>query len=116
MFKINTMKKKKLITTLIKDHLIMTRLTEGLRQLGLDGDYSTYAADLVFKLMGIEETEEEEDLFVEFLDWSKEVAKVDINKFPGYLDIAAKSIYRKLKKEIQYMNEARERKKQLKNS
>ncbi len=105
------MKKKRLITTLIKDHLIMTRLTEGLQQLGLHGDYTTYAADLVFKLLGIESCEEEEELFVEFLDWSKEFAKVDLHKFPGYLDTASKTIYRKLKKEIQYMNEARERKK-----
>jgi hypothetical protein len=105
------MKKKKLITTLIKDHLIMTRLTEGLQQLGLQGDYTTHASDLVFKLLGIESCEEEEELFVEFLDWSKEVAKVDIYKFPGYLDIASKAIYRKLKTEIKYIEEAKTRKK-----
>lgn len=103
------MKKKKLIITLIKDHLINTRLVDGLASLGFHNDYTIYAGDMVFKLMGI--SSEHEDLYEEFLDWSKEVTKVDIYKFPRYLDSVAKMIYKSLKKEMKYLEDAERRKK-----
>ena len=101
------MKRKQLIITLIKDHLIVTRLVNGLNRLGLQGDYYIHASDTVFDLLGISE---EEDLYEEFLDWCNEATKLDLYKYPKYLDNAARSIYKLLKKEIKYLEEAKARK------
>ena len=102
------MKKKKLIIRLIKDHLIVTRLTEGLQHLGLQGDYSIHASDTVFQLLGIGD---EEDLYEEFLEWCKEAAKLDLYKYPKYLDNASRSIYKLLKREIGYLENVKRKKK-----
>jgi hypothetical protein len=101
------MKKKKLIIMLIKDHLIVTRLVEGLQHLGLQSDYSIHASEIVFKLMGI--SDDQEDLFEEFLEWCKEAAKLDLYKYPKYLDNASRSIYKLLKREIGYIENAKQR-------
>ena len=102
------MKRKKLIITLIKDHLIVARLVNGLHRLGLEGDYYIHASDTVFDLMGISE---EEDLYEEFLGWCNEATKLDIHKYPKYLDNASRSIYKLLKREIKYLKTAKTRKK-----
>ncbi len=105
------MKRKRLIITLIKDHLIVTRLVDGLHRLGLEGDYYIHASDTVFHLMGISE---EEDLYEEFLDWCNEAAKLDLYKYPKYLDNASVSIYKLLKREIKYLENAQVRRKKIK--
>lgn len=103
------MKKKKLIIRLIKDHLINSRLVDGLGALGLHNDFTIHASDTVFKLMGFDDKNEE--IYEQFLDWSKEVTKVDIYKFPYYLDAVANALYKLLKRERKYIEDAKKRKK-----
>ena len=100
------MKKKKLIITLIKDHLIVTRLVDGLHGLGLHGDYHIHASETIFNLMGISE---EENLYEEFLEWCNEAARLDLYKYPKYLDNASLSIYKLLKREIKYLENIKAR-------
>lgn len=101
------MKKKKLIIRLIKDHLVFTRLVNGLDRLGLESEYSQFLSDTIFQLMGVAD---EDDLFEEFLKWCENATNTDIYEYPKYLDNAASSIYKLLKKEIKYIEDAKRRK------
>ncbi len=102
------MRKRKVILRLIKDHIVFTRVIDGLGRLGFQNEYGLCSGDTIFELMDVEH---EDDLYEEFLDWCQEAARSDIFKYPRYLDSAAESIYRLLKQEIQYLEYAKHKKK-----
>lgn len=94
--------KKDLIISLLRDHLVSYRLIQGLLKTGLDPiNFDLYVSETIFQLMGFGNSEEEEKLFEEFLNWSEKVMKID---FSGEdrtepLNNLRDEIYRKLKRE-----------------
>ncbi|TAL58245.1 MAG: hypothetical protein EPN85_11985 [Bacteroidetes bacterium] len=95
---------QELIISLIKDDLTNTRLVNGLNTLGLDsGDYNLNLSDTIFKLLSIDDDREE--LFEEYLKWCEEIIRIDILKYPEFLDTHARGIYKKLLKEKKKFNE-----------
>lgn len=89
------MNQYKLITTLIKDHLIHTRLLTGLKDLGFQSDdYYLHASDLIFELLEIDSSQDE--LFEAYLDWCARIKEADILKDPHLLNTYAEEIYRSL--------------------
>lgn len=93
---------KDLIKSLLRDHLVAYRLTEGLLRIGLDSlNFDLYLSETIFRLMGFGSSEEDEELFEEFLNWSQKVMNID---FLGEdrvepLNDLRDEIYRKLKRE-----------------
>lgn len=94
--------KKDLIMSLLRDHLVSYRLTEGLLKIGLDAlNFDLYISETIFQLMGFGDSKEDEKLFEEFLNWSQKVMNID---FSGEgriepLNDLRDEIYRKLKRE-----------------
>jgi len=94
--------KKDLIMSLLRDHLVSYRLVQGLLKMGLDSNnFDLYMSETIFQLMGFGNSEEEEKLFEEFLNWSEKVMSID---FLGEarvepLNDLRDEIYRKLKRE-----------------
>ena len=86
------MDQKELIITLIKDHLINTRLIQGLHSLGLYSDgYHLHLSDLIFKLIGI--SDEEEELFEVYLNWCSKISQTEIFRDQELLEQYAVEIY-----------------------
>ncbi len=90
---------KPVIISLIKDHLLNTRLMDGLSELGFYSDnYHLNLADSIFKLMGIKEGEDE--LFEVYLNWCSKISKTDIFKNENTLIEYANEIYCVLSMEV----------------
>lgn len=89
------MNQHKLITTLIKDHLIHTRLLTGLKDLGFHSDeHYLHLSELIFELLKIDSNQDE--LFEAYLDWCARIKETDILKDPHLLETYAEEIYRSL--------------------
>ena len=85
---------KKFILSLIKDHLISTKLVNGLNEIGLNADiYFLSLSDTIFNLMGYEDNEETEQTFERYMELSKQAILVDISKSHNSLDDLALQIY-----------------------
>jgi hypothetical protein len=92
------MDQKELIITLIKDHLVNTRLIQGLHSLGFySEDYHLHLSDLIFKLIGI--SDEQEELFEVYLNWCTKISQTEIFKNEKLLEEYANEIYQVLKGE-----------------
>ncbi len=94
--------KKELIMALLRDHLVSYRLIQGLLKTGLDSlNFDLYTGDLIFQLMGFGNSEDEEKLFEEFLNWSEKVMSIDFLREDRVepLNDLRDEIYRKLKRE-----------------
>lgn len=102
--KAKSITKKELIMTLLKDHLVYSRLIQGLEKTGLETDhFDLYLSETIFTIMGFRGSEEDEVLFEKFITWSKEVHTINFsNDNKEALDELCKQIYRKLKTEKKY--------------
>ncbi len=93
------MDQQELITTLIKDHLVNTRLIQGLHSLGFySEDYHLHLSDLIFKLIGI--SDEKEELYEVYLNWCTKISQTDIWKDQKLLHDYAEEIYAVLLGEV----------------
>lgn len=96
------METKSLILSLIKDDLINSKLVNGLNELGLEaGSYFTNASSTVFKLMGLEHHELEEELFQRYLELSAKAKEIDISESNEPLDRLCLEIYDELDSRLQ---------------
>ena len=85
---------KKLILSLIKDHLINAKLVNGLNEMGLNADnYFLNLSDTIFSLMGYEDNEEAEPIFERYMELSKRAMFIDISQSNKALDDLALQIY-----------------------
>ena len=92
------MNQQELIITLIKDHLVNTRLIHGLHSLGFySEDYHLHLSDLIFKLIGI--SDEQEELYEVYLNWCTKISQTPVFKDSLLLDEYANEIYWVLKGE-----------------
>lgn len=86
------MNKQKLITTLLKDHLIYTRLLSGLKDLGFESDNNNlHLSELIFELLEIDDAQDE--LFEAYLEWCARIKEMDILKDSHLLETYANEIY-----------------------
>ena len=88
---------KKLILSLIKDHLINAKLINGLNEMGLNADnYFLHLSDTIFNLMEFEDNEETEQIFERYMELTGRVNFIDISKSHNSLDDLASQIYNEL--------------------
>jgi len=101
--KIRSLSKKRLILSLIKDHLVSHRLIQGLEKLGLNAlKFDLYISQTIFTLMGFNGSVEDEQLFEEFLELSDKVLTIEFSEDdPEPLNNLTKRLYKKLKAESQ---------------
>ena len=94
------MQHEDIIITLIKDHMVNTRLINGLNALGWHStDYYLHLTDIIFKLVGLHD--EHEELFEAYLDWCNRMAEKDIFHDEAQLHRYATDIYSVLKKDVE---------------
>ncbi len=93
-----TLDKKELIISLIKDNLINLKLVSGLNHLGLIADdYYLHLGDTIFKLMGFEASEQSDLIFeTVFMGNSEKIAQIAISGSKDELDLLSMEIYREL--------------------
>lgn len=92
------MDQKEIIIRLIKDHLVNTRLINGLYNLGIYlDDYHLHLSDTIFKMMGI--PDEDEELYMAYLDWCTQISQTEVLRDQQLLDGYAREIYGVLVKE-----------------
>jgi hypothetical protein len=88
----NTIDKQTIIIRLIKDHLIHTRLINGLNTLGLSAEnYYLHLSDTIFKMIGI--SDEKEELYEVYLDWCTKISQTNVFTDQQLMDEYAKEIY-----------------------
>jgi hypothetical protein len=86
------MQNQTLIIRLIKDHLIHTRLINGLNTLGLSAsDYYLHLSDTIFKMIGI--SDDKEELYEVYLDWCTKISQTDVFTNEALMDEYAQEIY-----------------------
>jgi hypothetical protein len=86
------MEQQEIIIRLIKDHLVNTRLINGLYDLGIYmDDYHLHLSDTIFKMMGI--PDEDEELYLAYLDWCTKISKTEVLRDQQLLDGYAREIY-----------------------
>lgn len=87
---------EKLILSLIKDHLIYTRLYYGLTSAGLDAeDFTLDLADTIFKVMDLGDAETDRRFSV-YLQMADRVTRMDAETWRGRVDVLANELYQKL--------------------
>lgn len=93
-----TLDKKELIISLIKDNLINLKLISGLNNLGLIADdYYLRLGDTIFKLMGFEASEQSDMIFeTVFMGNSEKVSQIAISGSLDELDLLSMEIYNEL--------------------
>jgi hypothetical protein len=88
------MKKRELAISLIRDDLINFKLVCGLGNIGLNADdYLLHLSETVFKLMGLDSTDQ---LTENYLELAQPIKDIDIFDHPGTLEHLAADIYHKL--------------------
>jgi hypothetical protein len=88
------MEQRELIVSLIRDDLINSKLVYGLGDIGLNADeYLLHLSDTVFQLMGLDNTDELTEQYIQFTCPIKEIDIFDRN---GTLEKFATEIYNKL--------------------
>lgn len=94
------MQHKQIIITLIKDHLTNTCFIHGLNALGWHSqDYHLHLSDVIFKLVGI--PDENEELFEAYLDWCTKMLKTEVLMDEQQLEAYATEIYHFLTEETE---------------
>lgn len=93
------MDQQEIIIRLIKDHLVNTRLINGLYNLGIYlDDYHLHLSDTIFKMMGI--SDENEELYLVYLEWCTHISQTEVLRDQKLLDVYAREIYGVLKQEV----------------
>lgn len=94
------MEQKEVIIRLIKDHLVNTRLINGLNNLGLcPDDYYLHLSDTIFKMIGISDGKDE--LFEAYLNWCSRISQTEVLKDQKLLEKYANEIYLVLLREVE---------------
>ena len=90
--------KEELIISLIQNNLINLKLIYGLEQLGLvPDDYYLDLGSTVFKLMGIQSSEQSDMLFENvFIANCKKIGEIDVRDRKGLVRQLSESIYKDL--------------------
>jgi hypothetical protein len=93
-----TIDKKELILSLIRDNLINTKLTSGLNHLGLIADdYTLHLGDTIFKLMGFPPSEQSDLIFeTVFMGNSEKISQISISGSKDELNLLSMEIYNEL--------------------
>jgi hypothetical protein len=93
-----TIDKKELVISLIKDNLINLKLISGLNHLGLIADdYYLHLGNTIFKLMGFEASAQSDLIFeTVFMGNSEKVTQIAISRSPDELDLLSMEIYQEL--------------------
>ena len=93
-----TLNKKELIISLIRDNLINLKLVSGLNHLGLIADdYYLHLGDTIFKLMGFEASEQSDLIFeTVFMGNSENISQVSISSSLDELNLLSMEIYKEL--------------------
>ena len=93
-----TLNKKELIISLIRDNLINLKLVSGLNHLGLIADdYYLHLGDTIFKLMGFEASEQSDLIFeTVFMGNSEKISQVSISSSLDELNLLSMEIYKEL--------------------
>lgn len=93
------MKQEEIIIRLIKDHLVNTRLINGLYNLGVYADdYQLHLSDTIFKMIGI--PDENEELYLVYLDWCSRISQTEVLRDQKLLDEYAREIYVVFQREV----------------
>lgn len=88
------MEKKELIISLIKDDLVNDKLVNGLIEIGLNpGDYFLHLSEIIFKLIGFEDSMMTDEIFNHYLRFSQKAKHIDISNGSGQLERLANEIY-----------------------
>ena len=99
------MEQQQIIIRLIKDHLVQTRLINGLNQLGLNADdYYLHLSDTIFKMIGI--PDENEEFYHVYLEWCTRISQTEVLRDQKLLDEYAREIYKVLMGEVGKRNDA----------
>ena len=93
-----TLDKKELVISLIKDNLINLKLITGLNHLGLIAhDYYLGLGVTIFKLMGFQLSEQSDLIFERiFITISEKVQQIDISSSSDELMLLSMEIYKEL--------------------
>ena len=93
-----TLDKKELVISLIKDNLINLKLITGLNHLGLIAhDYYLGLGDTIFKLMGFQPSQQSDLIFERiFITISEKVQQIDISSSSDELMLLSMEIYKEL--------------------
>lgn len=90
---------KQLITSLIKDDLIHTKLMNGLEAIGLVTiDYHIALSATLFDLLGFSNSEYSDEVFQFYLAEREKVNRIDIHKKRTAIDKLAVTIYDEIEK------------------
>ena len=82
------------IITLIEDNIVNVKLIEGLEKLGIDASvYYFNTPSVVFKLAGIEDSKEIEELYKIYFEWLRNGESIDISSSREELRKYAKQVY-----------------------
>src|SRR4051812_42661974 len=88
------MNDKALILSLIKDDIINSKLVIGLNGLGLDAtNYFLHLSETIFRLMGFEDNEHNDEIYEKYLELTKTAAVTCISESHQSLDNLALNIY-----------------------
>lgn len=92
------MKINKLIIELIEDNISNVKLINGLHNLGIDASlYYFNSPRVVFKLIGIENLNNTDELFEKYFEWLKNGESIDFSESREELRKYAETIYYNLK-------------------
>lgn len=82
------------ILTLIEDNIVNVKLIEGLSKLGIDASsYYFNTPSVVFKLVGIEDSKEVEELYEIYFEWLRKGESIDISESRTELRKYAEQVY-----------------------
>ncbi|MGZ4035907.1 MAG: hypothetical protein ACXVP4_13680, partial [Bacteroidia bacterium] len=82
---------------LIKDHLINSKLVNGLNNLGIDATpYFLHLGETVFMLIGFEDDLYSDEIYRQYLKMLEKINNINISKEDDRLNELVKEIYRKL--------------------
>lgn len=83
---------KNLLLSLIKDDLTNTKLVSALVAIQLDAhNYYLYLSETIFKLMGIENSLEQEEIYSQYVQLTEKVREVEVSSVE--MDELAEEIY-----------------------
>ncbi len=89
---------KNLIIELIEDNISNVKLINGLHKLGIDASiYYFNSPSIVFKLIGIENLDNSDELLEKYFEWLKNGESIDFSESRGELKKYAEMIYENLK-------------------
>ncbi len=91
--------KQTLIVSLIRDDLLNTHLVNGLNNLGIQASpYFLHLSETIFQLMEFEDNEETDEVYMHYLELTKETNNIHVSHSHEQFELLALDIYKKLLK------------------